>query len=56
MLFQGGTVKIGSEEPMDEDKSDDPCVEYVFSDTGLYFIVDPTWLIFSHWNQRESKG
>jgi len=35
-LWKGGTVKIGSEEPMDEDKSDDPCVEYVFSDTGLY--------------------
>jgi E3 ubiquitin-protein ligase TRIP12 len=35
-LWKGGTVKIGSEEPMEEDKSDDPCVEYVFSDVGLY--------------------
>jgi len=35
-LWKGGTVKIGSEEPMEEDKSSDPCVEYVHSDTGLY--------------------
>ncbi|XP_023345840.1 E3 ubiquitin-protein ligase TRIP12 [Eurytemora carolleeae] len=35
-LWKGGTVKIGSEEPMEEDKSDDPCVEYVHSDVGLY--------------------
>jgi E3 ubiquitin-protein ligase TRIP12 len=35
-LWKGATVKIGSEEAMDEDKSDDPCVEYVHSDTGLF--------------------
>ena len=34
-LWKGGTVKIGSEEAMDEDETD-PCIEYVHSDTGLY--------------------
>jgi len=35
-LWKGATVKIGSEEAMDEDKTEDPCVEYVHSDTGLF--------------------
>lgn len=39
-LWKGGTVKIGIEEAMEEDKSD-PCVEYVHSDTGLYPLPLP---------------
>jgi len=35
-LWKGATVKIGIEEPMEEEKTDDPCIEYVFSDSGLY--------------------
>merc|ERR1719186_1496161 len=37
-LWKGATVKIGSEEAMDEDNKslEDPCVEYVHSDTGLF--------------------
>ena len=36
LLWKGATVKIGTEDAMEEDEERDECVEYVYSDTGLY--------------------
>merc|ERR1719447_2461622 len=35
-LWKGATVKIGQEDAMEEDETARECVEYVYSDTGLY--------------------
>jgi len=35
-LWKGATVKIGQEDAMEEDEGARECVEYVYSDTGLY--------------------
>ena len=35
-LWKGATVKIGTEDVMEEEGGSRDCVEYVYSDTGLY--------------------
>merc|ERR1719228_2063889 len=53
-LWKGATVKIGTEEMMEEDETARECVEYVYSDTGLYPLPIARNCKSSHKSKRKT--
>lgn len=54
-LWKGDTVKISSEDLMDSDDSNEDCIEYVHSSTGLYPMPMARNVKSSHKNKIKNK-
>lgn len=54
-LWKGATVKIGTEDAMEEDETARECVEYVYSDTGLYPLPIARNCKSSHKSKMKNK-
>lgn len=54
-LWKGDTVKITSEDVMDSDESNDDCIEYVYSGTGLFPMPLARNAKTSHKNRIRNK-